>query len=820
MQDFIEFNDTVYVISYNKGVYKVDFKSGVIHLEKVFSETYTYGAHVFDDQIYISGKDYYKILSKTQFKNKTAYIPTDPKGKSIVWDYQTAKDHLYAAAWGIYADNGGVYELTGGKMKLCNADFGIGSTQISSLEYDSIFQILYVGTLDDGFYKVRLDEKIQFIPATHARVLDYANCQNVLATLFNDGLEIEQKQINANQFKQWQINYVKQHPNDLPKYEDHFYELDYDTSVDKIIFYSVISNKDSFWINTSIGMYNLDLSANLIDYLPIHALEFNFTVQDQLLEPTFYHGTRIYESIDPLRYTYYDETKNEQNPRFVVGSLRQHDRTFMTSIFNGLYVLDNSGFNSFIKNEWWMEDRLRFITGLGDGQIAVSNEDGDIFLLDDQEDLTITPISRDQNHGRTITFLTSFEKTLIVGTPKGIVLYNDNREIFLDAEQGIQGKIYNGFVHGEVLHLASDHGSYRVQVAELMQQPNRINNITLQSISVNGTDKTLSNTQVLQLGYDENSLELQVQTNLHPYPQKLSYRYRLDASSKWISMANARLNLPFLNSGDYQLSIRVIDSSTGYHFDQEVLVFHIATPFYKNYWFHAFCVIVFMGFILVHFRLKRKRAQLKSLEQQAITKRIEEVKLEALLSQMNPHFIFNSLNSIQYFISNDENAKAMQYLGKFSELIRANLNSTTQPILTLGEEIEYLKKYIVLENARFEDRVKVSLKVDPQLSETETVIPTMILQPFVENVFIHAFPARITDPILEIYFSKIDGECYCCTITDNGIGRASLDKNKRHVSRGTHLVEERLSFLGYDTSKALKINHSAVGTTVNLYLEL
>ena len=139
--------------------------------------------------------------------------------------------------------------------------------------------------------------------------------------------------------------------------------------------------------------------------------------------------------------------------------------------------------------------------------------------------------------------------------------------------------------------------------------------------------------------------------------------------------------------------------------------------------------------------------------------------------------------------------------------------------MTLEEEIDYLQKYIALENARFGDRIQVEFSIDPELSQIQTRIPTMILQPFVENAFIHAFPSRITNPKFEISFFKVDDSTYRCTISDNGIGSASLDKKKRHISKGTHLIEERLSFLGYDPSKALQVNHTAKGTTVTLHLE-
>ncbi|PRP67201.1 histidine kinase [Nonlabens agnitus] len=642
-----------------------------------------------------------------------------------------------------------------------------------------------------------------------------------MITLYNDALRIGSITIDANQFKKWQVEYVESNPNDLPKYEDYFYELRYDTPATDIVFYSIKENGGTIWVNTSIGMYHFDGSGALINYMPVHALEFNFTADGQLIEPNFYHGTRVYHSVSPIRYTYYDESKSMENPRFVVGNFQNGNKTYLTSIFNGLYVYEDGQFISLAENNIWNEKRLRFITRLNDGRKAVTNEDGDVFIINDDSTFKASQIHRDPSHGKTITFLSSYKDFIILGTSQGIVFHNGDREIFMNQEQGVDSKIYNGFVNDGILHLASDHGSYSIQLDAVLNQKNRVDHIGLQSLMINGTEINAAEmiNGKINLNHDQNSLDLQLSTNNHPFPGKLKYSYRLYESNSWIELPENKLTLPFLDSGDYQLFVQIDDASTGYKMDQKILEFHIAKPFYKSNLFLAVIFLVSMVILIVYFRFKRKRAYQKALEKESVTKRIEEVKMEALLSQMNPHFIFNSLNSVQYFISNNENDRAMKYLGTFSDLIRSNLHNTERPLNTLEDEIAYLKRYIDLENARFSDRIEVTFIVDPELSLTQTHIPTMILQPFVENAFIHAFPSRIESPQIRIEFAVINSQTYQCTITDNGIGDASFHNNKHHVSKGTQLVRERLSFLGYDPEKSLQISYSQHGTLVRLELE-
>src|SRR5690606_22602808 len=116
-----------------------------------------------------------------------------------------------------------------------------------------------------------------------------------------------------------------------------------------------------------------------------------------------------------------------------------------------------------------------------------------------------------------------------------------------------------------------------------------------------------------------------------------------------------------------------------------------------------------------------------------------ELKLEALQSQMNPHFIFNAINSIQYYILKKDTSHALGYLGKFSKLIRSTLDQSSQIQVTLKEEIYYLKSYIEVENIRMDNRVQWVISGNALAKQEELLIPPMIIQPLVENVFNHAF---------------------------------------------------------------------------------
>jgi len=222
-----------------------------------------------------------------------------------------------------------------------------------------------------------------------------------------------------------------------------------------------------------------------------------------------------------------------------------------------------------------------------------------------------------------------------------------------------------------------------------------------------------------------------------------------------------------------------------------ILQLHIQPPFWLSWWFIVLIIACFSGVIVFIFlRIKRK-----SNEKTIIQRRIAETKLEALLSQMNPHFTFNAINAIQDFIISNDTENSLLYISEFSKLIRKTLENSSKQKITLDEEIEYLQAYINIENMRFDNRIDFEIQISPEVDTCFTKIPTMLLQPFVENVFVHAFNESSVAPQLIISFKMISETILECKITDNGLGIKASKKNKLHQSKGIQLTKERLSLL-------------------------
>jgi PAS domain-containing protein len=209
-------------------------------------------------------------------------------------------------------------------------------------------------------------------------------------------------------------------------------------------------------------------------------------------------------------------------------------------------------------------------------------------------------------------------------------------------------------------------------------------------------------------------------------------------------------------------------------------------------------------------------------------KQLGELRLMALRSVMNPHFIFNCLNSIQYYIMESDQKNAVMYLSTFSKLIRAILNNSVHNKVRLAEELETLRLYIQLESIRFEDKFDSIIHVDPDLDIEAIEIPSMLIQPYVENSILHGLYNKPEKGLLKVSASNQNG-MILVEIEDNGVGRvAASTVNQlnlpRHKSMGTALTEERLRLINAEGNTSVEIidletNGKASGTLVKVWIK-
>jgi hypothetical protein len=307
--------------------------------------------------------------------------------------------------------------------------------------------------------------------------------------------------------------------------------------------------------------------------------------------------------------------------------------------------------------------------------------------------------------------------------------------------------------------------------------------------------------KTLKLSYKQNFFSLEFAALNYDHPEKNQYKYQLiNFDKKEVSNGTNRVisytNVP---PGNYTLKVSASNNDGVWNkagFELELI---IIPPFWVTWWFKTIVALILVASVLLFFRLRENRIRKEEARQTAINKQIAEIKMMALRSQMNPHFIFNSLNSIQHFITTHEKEEALHYLSKFSKLIRKILENSRQNTVSVSNELELLKLYIQLEQLRFSNKFDYHISIDEKIDIENTEIPPLLIQPYIENAIQHGLINKSSKGDLWLSLERNNG-LLVCKIEDNGIGRDKAQeieqkKISRHVALGIKVTDERISTL-------------------------
>jgi ligand-binding sensor domain-containing protein len=284
-------------------------------------------------------------------------------------------------------------------------------------------------------------------------------------------------------------------------------------------------------------------------------------------------------------------------------------------------------------------------------------------------------------------------------------------------------------------------------------------------------------------------------------PASVKYKYSLNG--EWEETDHDFLDFISLESGKYKLQIMAKSQNSDWG-KPYILSFEVRPRFNETIWYRLgiLSLFVFVSGSVVTWRLKLNSKKVR--EELALAERINELKHQALSAMMNPHFIFNSLNSVQYLINCQRNEEANDYIAMMAKLIRKNLDTAESGFILLSEEITRLTLYLDLEKLRFQEDFTYEIITEADVDTGSIMIPNMIIQPFVENTLWHGIIDSGIKGLVTISFSleDVDIDSILCRsliikITDNGIGITEAKKNKKedHISKGIQIIEERLRLL-------------------------
>jgi ligand-binding sensor domain-containing protein len=390
----------------------------------------------------------------------------------------------------------------------------------------------------------------------------------------------------------------------------------------------------------------------------------------------------------------------------------------------------------------------------------------------------------------------------------GVLSYN------ISGIEMLNNKVY--FSSNEGLFSVDKQNSFKTYTTE----------VYFNKVEINEKDTLIKAKYILE--YNQNAIKIGFNVNGFLYNQKGKYRYRLKRfNDDWLTTDTGVNSVKYnsLPAGKYTFQVQaVLENSTGESNIKE-LQFVIRKPFWGTWWFILGVSVFIFGGTVLYFRKKikvKEQERVVQLEKISLEKELIAINLTALRSQMNPHFIFNSLNSIQDLILKEETEASYDYIVMFAELVRNTLSYSSQDFISIEKELDFLKVYLQLEKLRFGDAFTYSIHYD---GKENLEVPSLLVQPFIENALVHGLLHKEGEKQLDIVFSFVDNVLQC-VITDNGIGRkkaAEIGKRQgnHHASFALSSIEKRLEIfkkqysdtIGYRIEDLYK-NETATGTRI------
>lgn len=360
--------------------------------------------------------------------------------------------------------------------------------------------------------------------------------------------------------------------------------------------------------------------------------------------------------------------------------------------------------------------------------------------------------------------------------------------------------------------------------------------IFYQSISESSYADRYLNKLILKLEHTDNHIGFSIKAHHFTYQNKIRYRWKLKGVDKDWSQASKNNTATFSNlkPGNYELLAQSsIDNSWAE--SQISFKFIILTPIWQQTWFiisYVLLTLITIGLIIFSIIKRHRNKNMAIIEKIELEKSVLELEQKALRLQMNPHFIFNVLNSIHQLIILNDSSKARYALSKFSKLMRQVLENSRQKLVSIDDELETIENYIRLEKLTGQVDFNFSVHIDELIDTNEPILPPLMLQPFIENSIIHGF--KKIDRLGEIKLSfELEGDKkLVCLIIDNGSGRQAAAEHKAqkkqyHKSTALEVTQERLANLNstsdqndFEIIDVFNSKNEVVGTKVVLKIVL
>jgi sensor histidine kinase YesM len=458
-------------------------------------------------------------------------------------------------------------------------------------------------------------------------------------------------------------------------------------------------------------------------------------------------------------------------------------------------------------------------------ELYVLSADGEVYILIDG-DLQLVPLLY-QNKKVSVLKMKSFPQGLLFSTGNSLFLKSDGQQLQKIRIRSRDFTILDYYARGKDIILSTHDGIIKIPFSISVKEE-YVPGFFIRSLMANGNPISIEGHQELSSDVDEIEIHFSLLDFSKRAHEDLFYQIN---SGVWVQIpaGQSRLIFPSLASGDYIIRFRASDVVF-----PQFISFTILKPLWRQPWFILILTLSIFLFVYIYYRwqvgILRNQIQLLNDKVQ-LEKDLGKMALTSIKSQMNPHFFYNALNTIQAYIFTNDKKNASGYLAKFSTLTRMILDMSEKEWVTLSEEVNALSLYLELENMRFTEKIQFEIKYN-DLDTDGIRLPSMLIQPYVENAVKHGLLHKLKDRELKIVF-YVQLEVLYIRIEDNGIGRQRAQEirsthSSGHASFSTKANERRLDILNRMRNRKVSVeftdlrdsNGHASGTIVTLCIPI
>lgn len=685
------------------------------------------------------------------------------------------------------ATSGGLMEYSGGSMTLKTTSNGLPMNNLSSIFIDNDENV-WIGTQGKG---------LLLAPNLNINYYDVQSglpSDAMISGFQKENGEFVLGSIDAHIHSTYDFKYFRSKKIDVPTW-------------------FMVNNVDGrFWYPSINGIIGVNAEGETVEYTTRNGLAFGrvnsvYRVDANQMYITSQTGVVLYrngriisladtsENIDHLRTVY------PHNGNLIVGTER------------GLFLLKNRKFKAITQ----IKTAVNSIVSIENGRVFIGSEEGVFEYIDEN---TVEKIEFSQYTSTNfINFLITKGNDLIAGTNNGLAIIqingNEKKVVRLTKNNGLIDLETNAnsafFDRMGMLWFGTPSGLVKLDYEKFVSGKQSVK-LLFHSLLLNYKSFDYKNYQGyiedgvvkgLQFPHNKNNLQFEFDQIALKVYDNIGFQYRLEGlESAWSPLTSSLIaTYSGLQAGSYVLKARVVNEE-GQVLDEIEIPFKIDQAYYKSWWFILLILVAIVTLVLLFFRIRIKREKMTAeLEKAEMRTRLVQLEQQSLNASMNRHFIFNSLNSIQYFINISDKLSANKYLSNFAKLIRKNLDTSSEDdnMISLDQEVERLHLYLSLEAMRFNGAFDYQITCN--VREMDSIrIPAMMIQPFVENSIIHGVLPLTDRKGMIVVDIREEDDNLVISISDNGIGIDQSFQNKSksvgdHTSRGMEITMKRIDLI-------------------------